>query len=189
DEEPPQTFVLQINGCPHSSGHNPANTPFFAAITAHPDQRHEWIVFRTGYGRIGGVHPTEDFPPDQDSGVGPQMGNGVDVGRAPQIGYAAENGMILEGLVNDAAGAFLAMTPMMIDPGFTQYLLAKPARPLFVTPIEAGVRALFVMIVCESMGAGAQRDDRFTAIEIIDKVFHLVVGQFAETQRHNTQAG
>jgi len=95
--------------------------------------------------------------------------------------------VILVRRIDDTGGALFAVGPVMVDPGLSENLLSETARPLLASPIVFRVRALLVMIVGKGMRAGAQGNDRFAAVKVIDKMFHLLVRKFAESQGHHTK--
>ena len=91
------------------------------------------------------------------------------------------------GLDDSAGGLFFVFT-VVSDPGFAKDMATETAGPFFALPIEFFELGFgFAEIKC--VGAGAESDDRFAAIEVIHEVGHLVVGQVAETQEHDDEVG
>src|SRR5205809_7802038 len=101
------------------------------------------------------------------------MSDSIDIRRCPDVGNTAQNGMLLQKGVKHASSAFLAVGPVMVHPRVAQDLLAKSAGPLPSMPIVLDIGALLVVFVSKSMGAGPQSDNRFAALQLINKMFHL----------------
>src|SRR5438876_9461588 len=115
------------------------------------------------------------------------MDDPVNIRWPPNVPDAAQDWMVFELFVNDAARAFLAVGAVMTDPGVAQNLLAATARPFLALPVEFGVWALLVARVLEGMSGSANGENRFAGIQIIDEVLHLVVRQFPKAQLHHHQ--
>ena len=89
------------------------------------------------------------------------MDDSVNIGWPPDVLDAAQDGMVFELFVDDAARAFLAMIAVMIDPGIAQNLLAEAPRPFLALPVELDVWALLVARVLKGMSGRANGKDRF----------------------------
>src|SRR6516162_1487831 len=113
------------------------------------------------------------------------MDDGIHIRRRPKIGNALQNWVILESSVDDSGGALFAVGPVMINPGFSQHLLTKTARPIFILPIVFCVWAVFVMFVSKGVRAGAQSDNRFSTVQKIHKMLHLFIRELAKSQSHD----
>ena len=79
----------------------------------------------------------------------------------------------------DAAGAFLLVGAVVIDPLFTEDPQAE------LGPFEvAGLR-----IAAEGVGRGAEADDRFAGVEELGEIRELVVGELAEARPDDHEVG
>ena len=77
------------------------------------------------------------------------------------------------------------MRAVVVDPRLAQHLPAKAAVPLFVVMRELSVGSA----AGEGVRGRSQSDDRLAGIDVIDDVFHLVVGQVAEPRHDDHQVG
>src|SRR5438874_55713 len=84
---------------------------------------------------------------------------------------------------NDSARALLAVLAMMADPGLAKDLAAKAAVPFLAVPGIARIgRALFEG---EGMSGRSHADNGPTRLDIIDNMFHLIIGQLAKASENN----
>ena len=77
-----------------------------------------------------GFMPCEHLTEDQRLTVaGQRQMDGVDVGRPPDVAVldAAQDGVVLLALGDDAARALLAVVAVVVDPGFAKHLPAEAA--------------------------------------------------------------
>ena len=77
----------------------------------------------------------------------------------------------------------------MIDPGVAQDLLSKATRPLAAAKIVLGVRTVLVAAVVERVRRSAQSEDWFARMYELVDVFHLLIGEFAETRGDHHHVG
>src|SRR5207244_10584528 len=67
----------------------------------------------------------------------------------------------------------------------SENLLAEAAPPVLAGPGEFAVCTFRIVIVIESVSAGAKRDDWFSRQVCIDEVFHFGVRPIAKAQEHH----
>ena len=97
--------------------------------------------------------------------------------------------MVLELRISDATSAFPAVVAMVADPGLAQDLLTEPAGPFLVLPIKFRERAPRVAGVSEGVRGGANGKDRLAGTQVVHKILHLIVRQFAKPQLHDQHIG
>ena len=95
--------------------------------------------------------------------------------------------MFLFSLDENAAGALLAGTAVMADPGLAEDLLAEAAGPILAFPVILG--ELLAALVGESMRGRAQAEDWFARFDVPSQVSHLLVGQGAMSSEENQKIG
>lgn len=135
------------------------------------------------------MHAREDLAEEQNFGVGGEIDDAIDVGGAPDVGDASEDGMFSVSGIDDAAGGFLVMIAVVVDPGFAEDLLTEAAGPFLVAPVVVCVRALTVAFVGEGVSGSADTEDGFAGVDEVDDVDHLIVGEFAKAEEHNHHVG
>ena len=98
---------------------------------------------------------------------------------------AGEEGM--RGLlrIENAQGALLAMLSMVLDPGFSQHHASEAA----VRTVPAISRVRRTPLELEGVGGRAHPHHRFTGVDVIHDVLHLVVGQITKASQNHQQIG
>src|SRR5262245_13896335 len=97
--------------------------------------------------------------------------------------------MVFLSLGEDAAGALGGMLTVMADPGFAENLTAEALGVGFVVGVVGVFRVGLAGFDVESVGGGADADDRLAGLQIGDDVLHLIVGQVAKAGENHHQVG
>ena len=188
-EQAAQPLALEVRGGAHRRREHPRRLAACAGVGPGPGDRDHRVVLRSFDRRIVGRHAGENGAEQQDVRVVAQVPEPVDVGRAPDVVHAAQDRMARRGRRDDAAGALLAVTAVMVDPGVAEHLLAESAGPGLAAKAPVRVRAIRVALVGEGVGRGAQAHDRPPRLDVVDDVLHLLVGKFAKTCGDHHQVG
>ena len=136
------------------------------------------------------MHPLDHLAKHERPTVGGQrQTHAVHVGGPPDVAVldAAQDRVIFHLLDEDAARALPAVVAMMADPGLAQDLPAEAALPVLALPGVASVGPSGGDV--EGVGGGAQAGDGPARFDVIDDVFHLLVGKIPEAGQYHHQVG
>jgi len=188
-DEAAQVSAFEVDAGADGGGDDFRGVTGGADVVAEPDDGHHGGVFGSGDWGVGGFHAGEHLAVDEDLGILGEVADSVDIGWTPDIRDTAEDGMIFEFGIDDAASTFGAVVAVVIDPGIAKELLTEAAGPFAAAVIVFGVGALFIAFVGEGVGGGADTEDGFAGIDEVDEVFHVRVGQFPESEEQDEHIG